>query len=89
MQNLNSSFLSIDERGNIIPKSPEAALVAAEAYLLTTQPTPGDPRESVHQAAIKSLGLIGDKLNQEEIPQKDMSPHQQNSPQQGRRSQRS
>jgi hypothetical protein len=84
MQNLDSSFLSIDERGNIITKTPEAALVEAQAYLLTTQPAPGDPRESMHQAAIKVLGLIGDKLNQEEIPQMDRSLHQQNSPRQGR-----
>jgi hypothetical protein len=31
----------------------EAALVAAQAYLLTMQPEPRDPRESMHQAAIK------------------------------------
>jgi hypothetical protein len=42
----------------------EAALVAAQAYLLTTQPEPGDARESMHQAAIKSLGLMGDELRQ-------------------------
>jgi hypothetical protein len=84
MQNLDSSFLSIDERGNIIPKTLETALVVAQAYLLTTQPAPGDPRESMHPAAIKGLWWIGYKLNQEEIPQKDRSPHQQNSPQQGR-----
>jgi hypothetical protein len=52
-QNLDSSFLSVDERGNIIPKMPEAALVAAQAYLFTTQPTPRDPRESMHWAACK------------------------------------
>jgi hypothetical protein len=34
-KNLDSSFLSVDEQGNIIPKTPEAALVAAQAYLLT------------------------------------------------------
>jgi predicted ATP-binding protein involved in virulence len=28
-KNLDSSFLSVDEQGNIIPKTPEAALVAA------------------------------------------------------------
>jgi hypothetical protein len=33
---LDSSFLSVDERGNIIPKTPEAALVVARAYLFTT-----------------------------------------------------
>jgi hypothetical protein len=35
-KNLDSSFLSVDEQGNIIPKTPEAALVAAQAYLFTT-----------------------------------------------------
>jgi hypothetical protein len=35
-KNLDSSFLSIDEQGNIIPKTPEAALVAAQTYLHTT-----------------------------------------------------
>jgi hypothetical protein len=35
-KNLDSSFLSIDEQGNIIPKTPEAALVAAQAYLHRT-----------------------------------------------------
>jgi hypothetical protein len=38
--------------------------VAAQAYLLTTQPETGDPREHMHQAAIKSLGLVEDKLRQ-------------------------
>jgi hypothetical protein len=35
-------FLSNDEIGNIMPKTPETALVTAQAYLLTIQPTPGD-----------------------------------------------
>jgi hypothetical protein len=43
-------------------KTPKVALVAAQAYLLTTQPAPGDPQEGMHQAAIEGLGLIGDKL---------------------------
>jgi hypothetical protein len=43
-------------------KTPEEALVAAQAYLLTTQPEPGDPQEHMHQAAIRSLGLIENKL---------------------------
>jgi hypothetical protein len=55
-QNLNSSFLTVDETGSIMPETPEAALVVAQAYLLTTQPEPGDPRESMHQATIKGLG---------------------------------
>jgi hypothetical protein len=35
-RNLDSSFLSVDEEGNIMPKTPEAALVAAQTYLYTT-----------------------------------------------------
>jgi hypothetical protein len=61
-QNLDSSFLSIDERGKIIPKTPDASLVAAQAYLFTTQPTPGDPRESMPQATLQGLGLVGNIL---------------------------
>jgi hypothetical protein len=38
--------------------------VAAQAYLLTIQPKPRDLREHMHQAAIKSLGLVGDKIKQ-------------------------
>jgi hypothetical protein len=45
-----------------VQETPEAALVAAQAYLLTAQPEPGDPRKHMHQAAIRSLGLIEDKL---------------------------
>jgi hypothetical protein len=37
-------------------------LAAAQAYLLTTQPELGDPREHMHQATIRSLGLVEDKL---------------------------
>jgi hypothetical protein len=51
-----------DEEEDFMQETPEATLVAAQAYLLTTQPEPGDPREHMHQAAIRSLGLIEDKL---------------------------
>jgi hypothetical protein len=54
-KNLDSSFLSVDEQGNIIPKTPEAALVAAQAYLHTTRPNLGDPREHMHRAALNGL----------------------------------
>jgi hypothetical protein len=53
-----------EEEENFVQETPEAAQVAAQAYLLTTQPEPGDPREHMHQAAIKSLGLVEDKLRQ-------------------------
>jgi hypothetical protein len=41
-----------EEEDNFIQKTPEAALVAAQAYLLATRPEPGDPREDMHRAAI-------------------------------------
>jgi hypothetical protein len=50
------------EEEDFVQETPEAALVAAQAYLLTTQPEPGDLREHMHQAAIQSLGLVEDKL---------------------------
>jgi hypothetical protein len=46
-----------DEDEDFVQETPEAALVAAQAYILTTQPEPRDPRENMHQAAIKSLGV--------------------------------
>jgi hypothetical protein len=51
-----------DNEEDFVQETPEAALVAAQAYLLTTQPEPRDPREHMHQAVIRSLGLVEDKL---------------------------
>jgi hypothetical protein len=62
-KNLESSFLLVDEQVNIIPKTPEAALVAAQAYLLTTRPNLGDPREHMHIAALNGLSMVGHKLS--------------------------
>jgi hypothetical protein len=45
-----------------VQETPEAALVAAQAYLLTTQPEPRDLREHMHQAATRILGLVEDRL---------------------------
>jgi hypothetical protein len=45
-----------------VQETPEAALIAAQAYLLTMRPEPGDPREDMHQAAIRSLGIVEDKI---------------------------
>jgi hypothetical protein len=44
--------------------------VAAQTYLLTTQLEPRDPWEHMHQAAIKSLGLVEDKLMQQSSEKK-------------------
>jgi hypothetical protein len=51
-----------EEEEEFVQETPEATLIAAQAYLLTTQPKPGDPREQMHQAAIRSLGLVEQKL---------------------------
>jgi hypothetical protein len=51
-----------DDEEDFLQETPEAVLVAAQAYLLTTQPEPGDPREHMHQAAIRSLGLVEGRL---------------------------
>jgi hypothetical protein len=51
-----------EEKEEFVQETPEAALIAAQTYLLTTQPKPGDPREQMHQAAIRSLGLVEEKL---------------------------
>jgi hypothetical protein len=58
----NLSAQQSEEEEDFVQETPEAALVAAQAYLLTTQPEPGDPREHMHQATIQSLGLIEEKL---------------------------
>jgi hypothetical protein len=58
-----------DDEEDFVQETPEAALVAAQAYLLTTQPEPGDPREQMYQAAIRSLGMVEDKLRKH-LPEK-------------------
>jgi hypothetical protein len=70
-----SAHLS-DEEENFVQETSEAALVAAQAYLLTTQPKPGDPREHMHQAAIRSLGLVEDKLRGN-LPEKKATHHKE------------
>jgi hypothetical protein len=51
-----------DDEEDFVQETPEAALVVAQAYLLTMQPEPRDPREHVHQATIRSLRLVEDRL---------------------------
>jgi hypothetical protein len=41
-----------DDEEDFVQETPEATLVAAHAYLLTTQLEPGDLREHMHQATI-------------------------------------
>jgi hypothetical protein len=80
-KNLDSSFLSVDEQGNIIPKTPEAALLAAQAYLHKTLPNPGDPREHMHRAALQGLKMVGNKLSaKEEEAYRNKGTHKLRSP---------
>jgi hypothetical protein len=80
-KNLDSSFLSVDEQGDIIPKTPKAALVAAQAYLHTTRPSPGDPREHMHRAALQGLKMVGKKLStKEEVAYRNKGTHKPRSP---------
>jgi hypothetical protein len=65
-----------EEEEEFVQETPEAALVAAQAYLLTTQPKPGDPQEHMHQAAIGSLGLVEDKLRGN-LPEKKATHHRE------------
>jgi hypothetical protein len=51
-----------EEEEEFMQETPEVALIVAQAYLLTTQPKPGDPREQMYQAVIQSLGLVEEKL---------------------------
>jgi hypothetical protein len=64
------STLLSEEEEDFMQETPEAAQVATQTYLLTTQPEPGDPREHMHQAALKSLGLVGDKLKLKTVGKK-------------------
>jgi hypothetical protein len=80
-KNLDSSFLSVDEQGNIIPKTPEVALVAAQAYLYMTWPSLGDPREHMHRAALQGLRMVGNKLTvKEEEAYRNKGTHKPRSP---------
>jgi hypothetical protein len=58
-----------EEEEEFVQETPEAVLIAAQAYLLTTQPKPGDPQEQMHQAMIRSLRLVEEKLKGS-IPEK-------------------
>jgi hypothetical protein len=65
-----------DEKEDFMQETPEAALVAAHAYLLTTQPKPRDPREHMHQEAIRSHRLVEDKLRGN-LPEKKAMHHKE------------
>ena len=55
---LDFGSMTVDTRGNVIPKTPQAAVMAATMYLLNNQPPAGDPRAAMHRSTIAGLGLI-------------------------------
>jgi hypothetical protein len=63
-----------DDEEDFVQETPEAALVAAQEYLLTTQLEPRDPQEHMHQATIRSLGLVEDRLRKHS-PEKKVTYH--------------
>jgi hypothetical protein len=65
-----------DDEEDFMQETPEAALVAAHAYLLTTQPKPGDPWEHMHQAKITRLRLVEDRLRKH-LPEKNVTYHKE------------
>ena len=40
-RDLDASFMTFDSRGNLYPTTPQAAIVAAQTFLMTTQPEDG------------------------------------------------
>jgi hypothetical protein len=80
-RNLDSSFVSVDEQCNIMPKTPKAVFVAAQTYLYITQPNLRDPREHMHRAALQGLRLVGNKLTgKEEEAYRNKVTHKPRSP---------
>jgi hypothetical protein len=65
-----------DNEKDFVQETPEAALVAAQTYLLTIQLEPRDPREHMYQAAIRSLRLVEDRLRKHP-PEKKATCHKE------------
>src|SRR4051812_21595734 len=57
--------MEMDADGNVIPKTPQAAIMAATAYLAAHPPPEGDPKRAMHKSALTGLGLVGAALHQE------------------------
>jgi hypothetical protein len=55
--------------------------VAAQTYLYTTRPSPGDPREHMHRAALQGLRMVGNKLTaKDEEAYRNKGTHKPRSP---------
>ena len=51
--------MSVDTRGNITPKTPEAAYMAAHTYMMATKPANDDPRVELYNTAMVGIGIMG------------------------------
>ena len=81
VRDLDLFFMSVDAQGNIVPKTPQAALVAAQTYLMATQPVANDPRAVIHHSVLMGLGMIGASLADKEVaPRPERSPRRRDSP---------
>ncbi|KAK1682441.1 hypothetical protein QYE76_043289 [Lolium multiflorum] len=58
IQNLDMSFMSIDTRGHIIPKTPEAGYMATHTFILASKSPPGDPRSHVDPNNVPLASLV-------------------------------
>jgi hypothetical protein len=59
-----------EEKDDFMQETPEAALIAAHAYLLTTRPEPGDLREDMHRVTIRSLRIVESKIREKGLDTK-------------------
>src|SRR5664279_5324407 len=71
--------MSMDAEGNVMPKTPAAAILASTTYLRTTQPPENDPRAEVHRQTILGLGMAGAALQPVGAP-KDVAATAQRQP---------
>jgi hypothetical protein len=69
IQNLDMSFMLIDTRGHIIPKTPEAGYMVTHAFIFASEPPAGDPREALYQMAMAGVGVMGTSIAGSNMPQ--------------------
>jgi hypothetical protein len=62
-----------------MPKTPEAGYMAAQAFILASNPPAGDPREALYQMAMTGVGVMGTAFAGPSTPQPESAPRQ-NSP---------
>ena len=75
--------MSIDLRGHITPKTPEAAYMATHAYMMATRPPPSNPRASLYQTAMAGIGVMRAAIAGREVTQEPARSPRRNSPRQG------